>query len=1097
MIKAPWLHLAVPLLIATVAALTILYPTAIAPVQASSLHSSMSTSGMLVPTASPGVTLPFTDGFESGNFSRWQSVTTTGSGAARIDTTTPYQGSDDAYFTRSASVENGDGAVAKVNFPEPGGKIVWAAASVRWDSIPNIWYNNVGNVLGIEYQDHSAPKARFFAHKGNKLGWGYYKKDGTVYNADWSAPIQIGKYYGLKIKFDNSGHDPVISWYVNPGSGWIQVDQFTDTSSGNAYTPNEVDIGTFVEGGLRTDDPVYAGTVQVHIDDVKIATTDPDGGTVTATSTPTTTPTSQKTGTPTVSPTKMPTPTSTATSTSTPTTAPPTATPTPTSSSSSTLINEPIVFVSRQIPVDGSKFYSPSTGTGSYPGVGDFSRFVSAGPGKLQILEPDGSIRTLLDGNNPDPVYHLVDFNAPNVSYDGTKIVFAGFVPTTNNPNSPQYANRPDANPGGWRIYTINADGTGLTAVTKSDRNIDLSQFGSLAADFAYYDDTDPVWLPDGRIAFSSTRYPETAEYEGVLASNLFVVNADGTSLHRITSEKGGADRPLVDPITGQIVFSRWWRNNHFGTDNFSTVLCSQTTGPECTSGTGYDYKDGLTISRGDATANGIADNLDTNGWQEDAINPDGTGLHAFNISVRDSRDGNVGYGGAFLSDGRLITNFFMPGNLAEEAGFGGLRLLTRGFQPFSCIIGVCTEYNQTLVPGATSDIFTSATGYAAEAAPLPNGRIVVARAANLQQAYGLWVMNLNGSNAQLLHADQGMTDTRPAILAPRPLPPIIPNTVTTVAPLTPPPVGGPYNQDGTFTFQDLNVYYNAPVDSGIPNAPPVGSLAYLTFFADPQQGSASASIPATSWPIKLATATVSSQGEVVNTNAPADMPLFEQGRDSNGNLVPTIDPATNQANGATHVAGMNYGRPGTVVQCVGCHAGHSVLQVPANPQFTNLATGATVTASSIDTNPDQNGTTPKLTAINNRLVKNQPFNNYWRSAPGQVQGQWVQLTFPVPVIVSDVRLYNPVPGTDKYGDQDNIQVQGATVTLYSDTAGTQQVASTQVGPLTTTPGQGTDVGFNNVTARVVRVTINAASGTFDGQPAASLAQIEVIAEGN
>ena len=115
---------------------------------------------------------------------------------------------------------------------------------------------------------------------------------------------------------------------------------------------------------------------------------------------------------------------------------------------------------------------------------------------------------------------------------------------------------------------------------------------------FSAYDDTDPAWLPDGRIVFSSTRYPQTAEYQAAHSTELFVVNADGANLHRITSEKGGADRPLVDPLTGQIVFARWWRNNHFGTNDLSTQLC--TPGFSDCQTNGYYYKDGLTINPGD-----------------------------------------------------------------------------------------------------------------------------------------------------------------------------------------------------------------------------------------------------------------------------------------------------------------------------------------------------------------------------------------------------------------------------------------------------------------------------------------------------------------
>jgi hypothetical protein len=34
--------------------------------------------------------------------------------------------------------------------------------------------------------------------------------------------------------------------------------------------------------------------------------------------------------------------------------------------------------------------------------------------------------------------------------------------------------------------------------------------------------------------------------------TNLFVMNKNGSSMHRITSEHNGADRPVVDPLTGK-----------------------------------------------------------------------------------------------------------------------------------------------------------------------------------------------------------------------------------------------------------------------------------------------------------------------------------------------------------------------------------------------------------------------------------------------------------------------------------------------------------------------------------------------------------------
>jgi len=282
------------------------------------------------------------------------------------------------------------------------------------------------------------------------------------------------------------------------------------------------------------------------------------------------------------------------------------------------------------------------------PSVGSYSRFVSGGPGQLKILNTDGTATTLLDGNTPDATYHLLDFSAPAVSYDGTRIIFAA---TASLPGGlpPQNIADPGATPGVWRIYQINADGSSLTQLTFSDRSISLTQFSAtLQAAFTPYDDTDPQYLPDGRIVFSSTRYPETNEYSGGLSTNLFVINSDGSNMHRITSEKSGADRAMVDPVTGQIVFSRWWRNNHYATNPMTDILCS-TQSSDCDAGYPNDANlyiqhNGLTFNT-TTDSSGVFQGLNTNTWQVDAINPDGTGLHMFSGAGRSQTTGNLAYG--------------------------------------------------------------------------------------------------------------------------------------------------------------------------------------------------------------------------------------------------------------------------------------------------------------------------------------------------------------------------------------------------------------------------------------------------------------------
>jgi hypothetical protein len=183
----------------------------------------------------------------------------------------------------------------------------------------------------------------------------------------------------------------------------------------------------------------------------------------------------------------------------------------------------------------------------------------------------------------------------------------------------------------------------------------------------------------------------------------------------------------------------------------------------------------------------------------------------------------------------------------------------------------------------------------------------------------------------------------------------------------------------------------------------------------------------------------------------------------------------------------MNFGRPGTVARCVGCHAGHSMIPAPANAadaQWSNLAPGAQVAVSSSrDSNYDEG-------VIDRRVMKGEIWR-YWTSSQSQSQnGQWVELTFAVPVSVRTVRLYNP-----RQGDEANssIVVRNATVCLYADGSSTTPLTCKAVGTLSVL---GTDVAFADVKARAVRVTLDNVTGTFYGMRIAGLAEIEVVARG-
>ena len=241
---------------------------------------------------------------------------------------------------------------------------------------------------------------------------------------------------------------------------------------------------------------VETGSALINVDIGLIAL-----GAATATPAPTATATSMPAATATPTPVNTPTPTAVS------------PTPTVVATATSGALTVPLVFVSRQLADQGSAVWPTTKGL---PGVGPYSRFQVASPGKLLIREANGTIRTLIDGSNPTAAtLNLIDVNAPDVSYDGTQLLFAG-IPQG------QYSRAPMTNPGAWRIYLIQVDGTGLRQLTTSDRDsLNLSQFGQIYGLFTKYDDTDPAWLPDGRIVFSSTRWPAMGMYGGAHTSNL------------------------------------------------------------------------------------------------------------------------------------------------------------------------------------------------------------------------------------------------------------------------------------------------------------------------------------------------------------------------------------------------------------------------------------------------------------------------------------------------------------------------------------------------------------------------------------------------
>ncbi len=693
-------------------------------------------------------------------------------------------------------------------------------------------------------------------------------------------------------------------------------------------------------------------------------------------------------------------------------------------------VSVPVVFVSRNLEHSGNVYYAQS---GLLPGMGPFSRFTAVG-GRLLVREANGTIRVLVDSTMNFGGVSLTDVSDPDVYWDASKIVFAG---TEHRDSS-------------WRIFEINSDGSGFRRITFTNRNLNLSQFGNASYKFEGYDDIDPCYLPDGRICFASTRYPSLSEYYGFRTTNLYVINSDGTDLHRITTERNGAEEPDIDPETGRIVFSRWW----FNFDRPSRMTAT-----------------GLTRDSAFALNNDMA-----NMWQAGAVNPDGDALLLYS-GFPESRNGLHTYKPFIMPDGKLISVFIPYTSMTRTSGSPGIRWFSKGTDRPHYIAGVDQEDMQLYVSNPPS-YGTMQPPYATDPVVLPDGRILFSYALQVEnQDYGLFTIHIDGSGLQAFYDIPGKLELNARVLIPRPVPPIIPESVSRISSELPPTIDpGTYYKNGGFRFDCVNIYTNGEVDQPITDAPPITKRARINFFLNFQRRDTLG----LDTPIFIHSEQIDYAGGVHFDNAPADVPMFEQVVDSNGKVI------SGSKGQIAHVTGLNYGRPGTGTKCVGCHAGHSTLPVPPNitaGQFFNASTSAAVLQSSYRFINDSSQYPGRRVA--DRKARNDTLLVNW-IAEGS-NNEFVNLKWDLPLDVKDIILYNVKPNPD---NGTNIQVTDCELFLCLDSVEVMHISSTGV-----ISGNGTRINVPNLPkADELKVVVKTFTGQITGQPVAGLAEVETIA---
>jgi len=479
------------------------------------------------------------------------------------------------------------------------------------------------------------------------------------------------------------------------------------------------------------------------------------------------------------------------------------------------LTSAPIIFASRPQ-------YAPDHhNTETMFQTGEICTNKFKGPGALRTIDfaAGGKVHTILEA--PDGV-----IRDPEVSFDGRRILF-----------SMRRNIRDD-----YHIFEVSADGTGLRQLT----------FGSGLSDI------DPLYLPDGRIVFTSTREPKYCMCNRHIMGNLFRMDADGANVHQIGRSTLHEGHAALLP-DGRVLYDRW------------------------------EY-----VDRNFGDAQGL--------W---TCNPDGTG-HA------------VYWGNNTRCPGAVLDGQALPGigsdlavavfSSCHDRPWGALALIDRslGVDGRPPVLRTWPADAIKYVMNGNLDSYKAVSPKYEDPYPLGDpvtgegaGKyFLCSRQVGQGDEMGLALVDVFG-NEVLLHAEApGCFDPRP--LAARPRPPVIPDRVQL--------------EKTTGTFYVYDVYRGTGMDRVKPGA--VKSIRVVEscekrFWTHPSWPGQGTEAPAMNWhdfssKRILGTVAVEADGSAY-FEVPADRFVYFQLLDENGMMIQSMRSGT-------------IVRPGEAAGCVGCH---------------------------------------------------------------------------------------------------------------------------------------------------------------------------------
>jgi hypothetical protein len=480
-------------------------------------------------------------------------------------------------------------------------------------------------------------------------------------------------------------------------------------------------------------------------------------------------------------------------------------------------------------------------------------------------VKPGGGIYVLSDpfGGNPQVRDVLADsvvqrgrlkgqrlndgsFLSPDLSYDGKTIVFA-YVECKGDRD---HRHHTDPSRGHWHtqrcyhIFKVNVDGSGLEQLTDGTWN-----------------DFDPCWLPNGRVAFISERRGGYLRCGRVCPTyTLHDMNADGSDIRCLSMHETNEWHPSVTN-DGRIIYTRWDYVDRHG----CTAHLPWITTP--------DGRDSRAVHGNFAPRELRADmELDVR-----AI----PGSHKY-IATGAPHHGQA-FGSFVIFDPHVEDDDIMAPvkRLTPEVAFpetqGGAQVYGTAW-PLSEKYYLCV-YDPTMQPDVGRQGRSHLTG-----------------------RYGIYLLDIFG-NKELIYRDPEIASQSPMPLRPRFKPPVIPDESVRVA----------EGRPAEATLALVNVYDTAtpwPEDIEIkslrvyqilPMTVPSGAPPHETSLREPTAGD---SVVLTRY--VLGTVPVEEDGSAHFT-VPARKELFFQALDENGLAVQSMRSAT-------------YLQPGERLVCQGCH---------------------------------------------------------------------------------------------------------------------------------------------------------------------------------